>query len=896
MRIIDQLVYKIIGDNKEFDKSIDSSDAKVNKFGSTAQKIFAGVTVTAVAMTIKKMADLTIQSAALLDRVDKMSQKIGLSREAFQEWDYILSQNGASVDGLQMGLKTLSTAVDQANQGAKEYTEMFSRLNVSVTDANGNLKDQELIFNEVFSALANMENATERTALATRLLGRSATELAPALNVGAQEIEKLRNQAHELGLVYEDDLIDKGVILGDNIDALKAAFTAWRTNALSPILGVMVSVTDRMLGQKSASDRLDEALNDLKTTNDEYNKILGESEGKTDALTQAMVSQAKAARDLALTKLSEAYRESQKDLDSNTKAVEKAEHWIAKYDESLGDLAKKTGYTADALSRMTEEERLFAFAGKLSADEIDRYDVQLGARIKYSEILIEKQAEVNKALSDETAFVVALAQAHLDGNEAVTLFLGAYPELKEKVDAATESIIKEQEAIEERNRAAEDARERNKETIDSYTNLSSVNKRIEEYSKLVKESADNIYLQAYYQEILNMFNERANAIKAEQIKKMTDESEKQKAQLELLESIKKQLADTEKIEKALGDQYDQNAEKISILTSGIKALIEAGVDPETEAIKKLIRQLDALTKGTKDADDATEDFVDNSIEEFNKMTETRAKAYETLNSFYTSDYDKFVKNIQKQAEEFRKAKVDEKDITKWVSDQIQKYDDKVAENAKQKAAEARDAWIAYGFQVVNYLASTFGNINKIQENNNEKELQRLQALVDATEEGTTARADAERALLDKKNDFARQEAERQKKLATFEALLGAAQAIIQVWTDKTLPTWAKIVLSGTAGAATATQLAAIQSTPVPSFDVGSIRIPEDTQAIVHKDEMILPAPIAQQARQEGVSITPAGGGTPAILMIYLDGKKIAESDVQYINSGQVGKISARIVK
>lgn len=896
MRVIDQLVYKITGDNKEFDKSIDSSDAKVNKFGSTAQKIFAGVTVAAVAMTIKKIADLTIQSAALLDRVDKMSQKIGLSRTAFQEWDYILSQNGASVDGLQMSLKTLSTAVDEANQGTKEYTEIFDRLNVSVTDANGNMKDQETIFNEVFTALAGLENATERTALSARLLGRSATELAPALNAGADAIEDARKRAHELGLVYEDELIDNGVKLTDNIDSLKRAFKAWRTEALSPVLGVMVSVTDRMLGQKSASDKLDEALNDLKTTNDEYNKILGESEGKTDALTQAMVSQAKAARDLALTKLSEAYKESQKDLDSNTKAVENSKRWIETYDKSLEELAKKTKYTTDELNRMTESERTSALATGLGYQEIVQYITQLDARNTHAERLIEKQNEVNKALADETEFVIALAQAQLDGNETIGLFLKAYPELVTKVDAATESIIKEQEAIEERNRAAEDARARNKETIDSYTNLSSVNKRIEEYSKLVKESANNIYLQAYYQEILNMFNERANAIKAEQIKKMTDESEKQKAQLELLESIKKQLADTENIEKALGDQYDQNAEKISILTSGIKALIDAGVDPETEAIKKLIRQLDALTKGTKDADDATEEFVGNSIEEFNKMTETRAKAYETLNSFYTSDYDKFVKNIQKQAEEFRKAKVDEEDITKWVSDQIQKYDDEVAENAKQKAAEARDAWIAYGFQVVNYLASTFGNINKIQENNNEKELQRLQGLVDATEEGTEARKDAEQALLDKKNEFAKQEAESQKKLAVFQAIIGTAQAIIQVWTDKTLPTLAKVAMSAVAGIATGVQLAAIASAPVPSFDVGSMRIPQDTPAIVHKDEMILPAPIAQQARQEGVSITPAGGGTPAILMIYLDGKKIAESDVQYINSGQVGKIQARIVK
>lgn len=936
MRIIDQLVYKITGDNSQFDKSVDDSDKKVTKFGSTAKKIFAGVTVAAIAATIKKMADLTIQTASLLDRVDKMSQKIGISREMFQEWDYILSQNGASVDGLQVGLKTLSTAVDEANQGTKTYTEMFDRLNVSVTDANGNLKDQEAIFNEVFTALAGMENQTERTALATRLLGRSATELAPALNAGADAIENSRKKAHELGIVYEDELIDNGVRLTDNVDSLKRAFTAWRTEALSPVLGVMVSVTDKMLGQDSAAERLNTALENLKRTNDEYNTILEDSKGKSDALTEALISQAKTARELAVIELSKAYTETQKGLEKNKEAVEDSQRWIDRYNNSLEEMAAKTKYTATELNSMSEAERRNALNTSLSYQEIANYTVYLDARNRAAQRQIESQQKVNEATDAERSFVVALAQAHLDGNEAVGLYLSAYPELTAEVEKATK-------AIEDQQRGMENARLKNKEIIDSYKTLDFVNEQIKAFSDLLERSSDDIYMQAYYQEVLNMLNEKANTLKAEQIKKIEDETEKREAQEKLLTDINAQLANTDKLEKALGDQYDQNADKISILTSGIRALIESGVDPETEAIKKLARQLESLTKATGAASGADDEMIKRKAEaiktidsyyktdrenfiqsieeqadaflasevESEKVAKWKAdkikeyddaiiankeKAYSKLNSFYASDRDNFIQSLDEQVNSFIESGIDIDDAAQWKKDKLKEYDNEVAENAKQKASEARDAWIAYGFEVVNKLSSIYGNISQIQENTNEKELQRLQALVDATEEGTTARADAEEVLRDKKNDFARQEAERQKKLATFEALLGAAQAIIQVWTDKTLPTWAKIVLSGAAGAATATQLAAIQSTPIPSFDVGSIRIPEDTQAIVHKDEMILPAPLAQQARQEGVSITPAGGGTPAILMIYLDGKKIAESDVQYINSGQVGKIQARIVK
>ena len=244
MRIIEQLVYKIQGDNSEFDKSINQSETKVSKFGAVADKMLAGVTVAAIGMAVKKMGEMVMASATALDRVDKLSQKIGLSRTAFQEWDYIIGQSGASVEGLQMGIKTLASAADEASKGNKQYKDSFDKLGVSVTDVNGQMKDQETLFNEVFSALADMENQTERTAIASDLLGRSATELAPTLNTSKEGIEQLRQEAHDLGLVYSDGLVDAGVVLGDNIDRLKKSFDAFKTKALAPVIGVMVTITD----------------------------------------------------------------------------------------------------------------------------------------------------------------------------------------------------------------------------------------------------------------------------------------------------------------------------------------------------------------------------------------------------------------------------------------------------------------------------------------------------------------------------------------------------------------------------------------------------------------------------------------------------------------------------
>lgn len=197
-----------------------------------------------VAAAVKGINNMVKSTIELTDRIDKQSQKIGISRQTFQEWDFILSQSGASVDGLQLGMKTLSTAMDEANDGTKEYSELFERLGINIHDTNGELKDQETIFNEVFKALSDMENQTERTAIASRLLGRSATELAPAMNGGAEAIEEMRSKAHDLGLVLDDETIDAGVRLTDTLDQMRRAVSAAKSRAIEPLMGVV----DEMAG------------------------------------------------------------------------------------------------------------------------------------------------------------------------------------------------------------------------------------------------------------------------------------------------------------------------------------------------------------------------------------------------------------------------------------------------------------------------------------------------------------------------------------------------------------------------------------------------------------------------------------------------------------------------
>ena len=161
------------------------------------------------------------QTAQMGDRVDKLSQKIGLSRRGFQEWDYVCSQSGMSVESLQMGMKTLVNQIDGVSKGNKASIATFNKLGVSVRDSRGQLKNQEQVFNECVIALTKMKDGSAKAKIANDLFGRSGAELAPIIQGEAKTIDDLKKRAHELGLVMGDDLVDNCVEFGDLMDDMK---------------------------------------------------------------------------------------------------------------------------------------------------------------------------------------------------------------------------------------------------------------------------------------------------------------------------------------------------------------------------------------------------------------------------------------------------------------------------------------------------------------------------------------------------------------------------------------------------------------------------------------------------------------------------------------------------
>jgi phage-related protein len=245
-----KLFGSILIDNAEANKSISATEKKAGGLGTklggligTAAKVGVGIAA-GVGAAGAAMFGMANKASEATSRINDLSEKIGITKTAFQEWDFVANQVGANVEGLQMSVKTLSKAAYEASQGVETYSDSFNELGVSVTNADGSLKDQETLLNETIAALAGVEDKTKRTAIASELLGRSATDLAPILNMGAEELEGMKTKAHELGIVLSDEAIDAGDNFGDTLDALKASVGAVGTQIGVSFMPLLQSLMD----------------------------------------------------------------------------------------------------------------------------------------------------------------------------------------------------------------------------------------------------------------------------------------------------------------------------------------------------------------------------------------------------------------------------------------------------------------------------------------------------------------------------------------------------------------------------------------------------------------------------------------------------------------------------
>lgn len=194
-----------------------------NELSSAVDKLASDVKKTAAvtAGIITALGGVTMSAANTADELNTLSKVTGLSTEELQRFNYASSLIDVSTETLQGSLKKLVRNMQTASSGTGDAYEAFKALGVTITDSAGQLRSNEEVFYDVIDALGRVENVTQRDAYAMNIFGKSAQDLNPLIIAGSDALKEYGDQAERMGLVFDQNTLDKLNEANDKIDVAK---------------------------------------------------------------------------------------------------------------------------------------------------------------------------------------------------------------------------------------------------------------------------------------------------------------------------------------------------------------------------------------------------------------------------------------------------------------------------------------------------------------------------------------------------------------------------------------------------------------------------------------------------------------------------------------------------
>ena len=136
--------------------------------------------------------------ADLRNDIADASTRSGIATDTLQGLRLAAEGAGLQFSALTSGLDQFGRRVSNAAKGGNATAEAFAELGVSVTDANGDIRDGDTVLRETLAALNAMEPSAQRSALAVETLGRAGGRLLQALS--GSELDSFITLADEFGV------------------------------------------------------------------------------------------------------------------------------------------------------------------------------------------------------------------------------------------------------------------------------------------------------------------------------------------------------------------------------------------------------------------------------------------------------------------------------------------------------------------------------------------------------------------------------------------------------------------------------------------------------------------------------------------------------------------------
>lgn len=186
------------------------------------------------------MFALTKSTADAGDQIAKTARAAGVSGEYFQEMAYAIGQVSDLSEG-QFGdaLGYMTKRIGEAADGSAEATRALEALGYTQEQIASGAISTEEAFSRFVAKMDGAVSPAIAAALSADLFGRSAASLGPQLKDAGAEVDRLRAEASDLGIVLSKETLKASEEFGDQMKTLEKSVGALKNvigAALLPIL------------------------------------------------------------------------------------------------------------------------------------------------------------------------------------------------------------------------------------------------------------------------------------------------------------------------------------------------------------------------------------------------------------------------------------------------------------------------------------------------------------------------------------------------------------------------------------------------------------------------------------------------------------------------------------
>jgi hypothetical protein len=189
---------------------------------------------------VKELVQGTVEAAV---SAKHLGERLNITGEAVQELGYAADVTGASAETITSAMQRLAVGLEHAKKGTGPLVSAMAQLHIPIANLRKEKLDQNL--EEIADGFANASPNVDKLALSIEIFGRQAgPKLLPLLLKGKAGIVELREEAQKLGVVIDEEGIQKAEEFEIAQKKLGATLKGVRNEAVIAMLPALQEMTE----------------------------------------------------------------------------------------------------------------------------------------------------------------------------------------------------------------------------------------------------------------------------------------------------------------------------------------------------------------------------------------------------------------------------------------------------------------------------------------------------------------------------------------------------------------------------------------------------------------------------------------------------------------------------